>query len=53
VSPYEQAFNRIRADFMEMPGMRLTPEQVERLSGVVKSVCRLCLTISYAPGSCL
>jgi hypothetical protein len=33
VSPYEQAFNRIRAEFMEMPGMRLTPEQVERLSG--------------------
>jgi hypothetical protein len=43
VSPYEQAFNRIRAEFMEMPGMRLTPEQVERLSGVVKSVCRLVL----------
>jgi hypothetical protein len=43
VSPYEQAFNRIRAEFMEMPGMRLTPEQVERLSGVVNSVCRLVL----------
>ena len=26
-----------------MPGMRLTPEQVERLSGVVNSVCRLVL----------
>jgi hypothetical protein len=43
VSPYEQVFNRIRAEFMEMPGMRLTPEQVERLSGVVNSVCRLVL----------
>ena len=43
MSPYEQAFNRIRAEFMEMPGMRLTPEQVERLSGVVNSVCRLVL----------
>jgi hypothetical protein len=40
VSPYEQAFNRIRAEFMEMPGMQLTPEQVERLSGVGSSVCR-------------
>ena len=43
MSPYEQAFNRIRAEFMEMPGMRLTPEQVERLSGVGSSVCRLVL----------
>jgi hypothetical protein len=43
VSPYEQAFNRIRAEFMEMPGMRLTPGQVERLSGVSSSVCRLVL----------
>jgi hypothetical protein len=25
---------------MEMPGMRLTPKQVERLSGVVNSVCQ-------------
>jgi hypothetical protein len=41
--PYEQAFNRIRAEYMEMPGMRLTPEQVERLSGVNRSVCRLVL----------
>jgi len=40
VSPYEQAFNLIRAEFMEMPGMRLTPQQVERLSGVVNSVCQ-------------
>jgi hypothetical protein len=43
MSPYEQAFNRIRAEFTEMPGMRLTPEQVERLSGVGSSVCRLVL----------
>jgi hypothetical protein len=38
--PYEQAFNRIRAEYVEMPGMRLTPEQVERLSGVNRTVCR-------------
>ena len=43
MSPYEQAFNRIRAEFMEMPGMRLTPEQVERLSGVGCPICRLVL----------
>jgi hypothetical protein len=43
VSPYEQAFNRIRAEYMEMLGMRLTAEQVGRLSGVGVSVCRLVL----------
>ncbi len=43
MSPYEQAFNRIRAEFVEMPGLRLTPEQVERLSGVSTAVCRLVL----------
>jgi hypothetical protein len=43
VSPYEQAFNRIRAEYVEMPGMRLTAEQVGRLSGVSVSVCRLVL----------
>jgi len=43
VSPYEQAFNRIRAEYVEMPGMQLTAEQVGRLSGVSVSVCRLVL----------
>ena len=41
--PYEQAFNRIRAEYMEMPGMRLTPQQVERLCGVDSGVCRVVL----------
>jgi DNA-binding response OmpR family regulator len=43
MSPYEQAFNRIRAEYLEMPGMRLTPAQVGRLSGVHQSVCTLVL----------
>jgi hypothetical protein len=38
--PYQQAFERIRAEFLEMPGMRLTPEQVQRLSGVESVVCK-------------
>jgi hypothetical protein len=38
--PYQQAFDRIRAEFMEMPGMRLTPEQVSRLSGADRNVCK-------------
>jgi len=43
MSLYEQAFNRIRAEYLEMPGMRLTSRQVERLSGVTAAVCRLVL----------
>jgi hypothetical protein len=38
--PYQLAFNRIRAEFVEMPGMTLTPEQVGRLCGVELSVCQ-------------
>jgi hypothetical protein len=41
--PYRQAFERIHAEFLEMPGMRLTPEQVERLSGVDRAVCKCVL----------
>jgi hypothetical protein len=41
--PYQQAFERIRAEFSEMPGMRLTPEQVERLSGVPHATCKCVL----------
>jgi len=41
--PYRQAFDRIRAEYLEMPGMRLTPAQVQRLSGVDVSICALVL----------
>jgi hypothetical protein len=37
---YQQAFQRIHAEFVEMPGMRLTPQQVERLSGVERTICK-------------
>jgi CheY-like chemotaxis protein len=36
---YQEALDRIRADFEEMPGMRLTAEQVRRLCGVDGTVC--------------
>jgi hypothetical protein len=41
--PYQQAFERIRAEFLEMPGMRLNAAQVERLSGVDRAVCKCVL----------
>lgn len=41
--PYRQAFERIRAEYVEMPGMRLTAAQVQRLSGVDISICAVVL----------
>jgi hypothetical protein len=38
--PYEQVLDRIRAEFLEMPAMRLTPAQVERLAGADRSICQ-------------
>jgi hypothetical protein len=40
LSPYQQAVERIRYDFLEMPGMRLTSAQVARLSGLEDAICR-------------
>jgi hypothetical protein len=40
---YRLAFERIRAEYVEMPGMALTPVQVQRLSGVEVHVCKIVL----------
>ena len=40
---YRLAFERIRAEYVEMPGMALTPVQVQRLSGVDGHVCKIVL----------
>jgi len=34
---------RIRAEFLEMPGLSLTPQQIERLCGIEATVCRVVL----------
>jgi hypothetical protein len=34
---------RLRAEFLEMPGLRLTAEQVHRLCGVEQTTCRAVL----------
>ena len=34
---------RLRAEFLEMPGLRLTAEQVHRLCGVERKTCRAVL----------
>jgi hypothetical protein len=39
----DAVFNRIRAEFLEMPGLRLTSEQVQRLCGIERTICQLVL----------
>ena len=39
----DDALNRLRAEFLEMPGMQLKPEQVERLCGVERGLCQMVL----------
>ena len=36
-------FERIHAEYMEMPGMSLTLDQVVRLCGIERSVCKIVL----------
>jgi hypothetical protein len=35
--------NRLRAEFLEMPDLRLKSEQVQRLCGVERMICQLVL----------
>ena len=42
-SSYQQVLERIRAEYLEMPGMRLKLEQVQRLCGIEQSICRMAL----------
>jgi hypothetical protein len=37
----DDVVNRLRAEFLEMPGLRLTSGQVQRLCGVEKTLCQL------------
>jgi hypothetical protein len=39
----EDGVNRLRAEFVEMPGLRLTSLQVQRLCGVERTLCQLAL----------
>jgi hypothetical protein len=40
---FEIALHRARADFMEMPGLRLTPFQAQRLWTLEADLCRAVL----------
>ena len=39
-SLHEQVMRRIRAEYREMPDMRLRPEQVQRLCGIDGALCK-------------
>ena len=42
-SPPEGLLQRIRAEYLEMPGLCLTRAQMQRLCGVEQAVCQLVL----------
>jgi len=37
--PHNMLLTRIRAEYVEMPGLRLTLEQAQRLCGVERALC--------------
>ena len=43
MSENDQLLERIRAEYLEMPGMKLKSEQVKRLCGMDASACRTVL----------
>jgi hypothetical protein len=43
MTTFEEALNRVRAEFLEMPGMYLRVEQVQRLCGVERGLCQAVL----------
>ena len=45
-----QLVQRIRAEYIEMPGLTLTPEQVQRLCGVDSALCDSILRVLVESG---
>ena len=42
---HEHALERLRAEFLEMPGLRLTMDQVHRLCGLERPMCSEALDV--------
>jgi len=36
----QRAMERIRAEYLEMPGMKLTADQLQRFCGIERTVCK-------------
>jgi hypothetical protein len=45
-----QILQRIRAEYLEMPGLTLKPEQVQRLCGVDRPLCEAVLAMLVETG---
>ncbi len=43
MTTFEEALGRVRAEFLEMPGMYLRVDQVQRLCGVERPLCQAVL----------
>ena len=39
----DHVIERVRAEYLEMPGLRLTAEQVQRLCGIERTSCQMVL----------
>jgi hypothetical protein len=39
----EDVINHLRAEYLEMPGLRLRAEQVQRLCGIEQTMCQMVL----------
>ena len=47
-SPNQDVLERLRAEYLEMPGLRLKVEQVQRLCGIERMMCKAVLV--FCPG---
>ena len=43
--PHKTMLTRIRAEYLEMPGLRLTLQQAQRLCGVERTMCQMVLDV--------
>ena len=43
--PHNAMLTRVRAEYLEMPGLRLTLEQARRLCGVERALCQMVLDV--------
>ena len=41
----QDVLNRLRGEYLELPGLRLTSEQVQRLCGVERTMCQVVLDL--------
>jgi hypothetical protein len=44
----DDVVHQLRAEFLEMPGLRLRPEQVQRLCGIERTLCQTLLDVLVA-----